>query len=79
VGGAWGADSFDTLKESRVWEAVKCATLPALLGTHGVQRLDVFVVDAEGYDARILAQLVNPPTRLPQTLNPKLQPFNLNP
>jgi hypothetical protein len=43
-----------------VFEAVTCVTLPALLATHGVQRLDVLVVDAEGYDARILAQLVNP-------------------
>jgi len=71
VGGASAAEAFDTFKEPCVWKAVTCVTLPALLSTHGVQRLDVFVVDAEGYDARILAQLVNPPTRLPQTLNPK--------
>lgn len=62
VGGAWGAEAFDDFKEARVFEAVTCVTLPALLAAHGVQRLDVFVVDAEGYDARILAQLVNPST-----------------
>ena len=60
VGGAWGAEDFADFKDSRVFEAVTCVTLPALLATHGVQRLDVLVVDAEGYDARILAQLVNP-------------------
>ncbi|KAJ1490478.1 hypothetical protein T484DRAFT_1777203 [Baffinella frigidus] len=41
----------------QVRQEVTCVTLPELLASHAVKRIDYFQVDAEAYDARILAQL----------------------
>ncbi|MDZ4199070.1 MAG: FkbM family methyltransferase, partial [Kiritimatiellia bacterium] len=45
---------------------VPCVTLPDLLAQHAVSRVDVYLVDTEGYDARIVEQidLVTQPPRV---------------
>lgn len=56
-GGAWGASAFADFKDLREWQPVICVTLRELFLDYEIQQLDAFVVDAEGYDARILKQL----------------------
>jgi hypothetical protein len=57
IGGAWGASSFIDFRHLRTWQPVTCVTLSELFLTYEIQQLDAFIVDAEGYDARILNQL----------------------
>jgi FkbM family methyltransferase len=39
-----------------VEESVQCATLPALLETHGVEQVDILEIDVEGLDGIVLDQ-----------------------
>jgi hypothetical protein len=45
-----------SLKPHVVKENVTCLTLSDLISKHGVKRVDVLQLDAEGYDYRILRQ-----------------------
>mmetsp|Transcript_10657 Transcript_10657/g.16715 ORF Transcript_10657/g.16715 Transcript_10657/m.16715 type:complete len:141 (-) Transcript_10657:1044-1466(-) len=45
------------LKEKGVDQQVQCLTLKELLVKHQVEKIDIFQVDTEGYDAQILLQL----------------------
>lgn len=49
--------AFDEVRPFIVREMVDCVTLPELLRSHGVQRVDVMQVDAEGFDYQVLRQL----------------------
>lgn len=58
VGGVGAApQDYETYRNLQVRQEVTCVTLPELLASHAVKRIDYFQVDAEAYDARILAQL----------------------
>ena len=45
------------LKDKLIKTKVKCMTLTALLEKHKIKKIDMFQIDAEGYDYKILKQL----------------------
>lgn len=49
--------AFDEVRPFIVQERVDCTTLPELLRQHGVERVDVLQIDAEGFDYQVLRQL----------------------
>ena len=51
------AQDFATYSSKQELVNVTCMTLGGLLASYGVSHLDFFQVDAEGYDAKILAQM----------------------
>lgn len=48
---------FDEVREFVVAEEVPCMTLPELLASYNVERIDVLQIDAEGFDYHVLKQL----------------------
>ncbi|HYG91162.1 MAG TPA: FkbM family methyltransferase [Azospirillum sp.] len=50
-------DAIPNIEDYLVSDEVPCVTLSGLLAEHGVARLDLLVIDVEGYDYRILRQL----------------------
>lgn len=48
---------FDEVRPFVIAEEVACLTLPELLARYGVERIDVFQIDAEGFDYHVLKQL----------------------
>lgn len=50
-------EEYAKIKESVIRVPVPCMTLPALLRKHGVDRVDVLQIDAEGSDLIVLSQL----------------------
>ncbi len=50
-------DSIPDLESRLIRDQVDCLRLATLLERHGVERIDLFHVDAEGFDAVILEQL----------------------
>ncbi len=48
---------FDEVKKFVVAEEVPCVTLAEILSTHNVETIDVFQIDAEGFDYHVLKQL----------------------
>lgn len=49
--------AFDAVTDRVAPIEVPCTTLPALLSAHGVERIDLLQIDAEGYDYHVLKQL----------------------
>jgi FkbM family methyltransferase len=47
----------NALNSAVVKEEIQCLSLASLIARHGVERIDILQIDAEGYDARILKQL----------------------
>jgi FkbM family methyltransferase len=50
-------ETFEQMRPYITKQAVVCDTLPRVLERHGVQKLDVLVMDVEGYDFHVLRQL----------------------
>jgi FkbM family methyltransferase len=50
-------DLIPGLEEKLVSTPVRCLTLDSLLARHGLDRVDLFAVDTEGYDAVVVGQL----------------------
>jgi len=48
---------FPEIEAHLVVDQVKCMSVPTLLQKHRIQKLDVIVIDTEGYDFEILKQL----------------------
>jgi FkbM family methyltransferase len=51
------AESFEQIRPYITTQSVACDTLPHLLERHHVRKIDVFVMDVEGYDYQVLRQL----------------------
>jgi FkbM family methyltransferase len=51
------AEAFARLKDRIVQEKVRCMTLPAMLDRHGIDKIDILQIDAEGHDLKVLAQI----------------------
>ena len=51
------SELIPNIDEHIVKVQVKCVTLENLIQKHDVQRIDVFVVDTEGYDFEIIKQI----------------------
>ncbi|PIR19952.1 MAG: hypothetical protein COV45_08215 [Deltaproteobacteria bacterium CG11_big_fil_rev_8_21_14_0_20_47_16] len=49
--------AFDDVKSFVTQENVKCVTLPELLATNAVEKIDIFQIDAEGHDYHVMKQL----------------------
>lgn len=45
------------IEEYLVEQTVECVTFPSLIAQHGLDRIDVIVSDAQGYDLEILRQI----------------------
>jgi hypothetical protein len=52
-----GGIDFDLIKKHRREVTVNAITLDALLEKHGVKKIDLMVIDAEGHELEILKQL----------------------
>lgn len=50
------AESFEQIRPYITTQIVACDTLPHLLERHRVRKIDVFVMDVEGYDYQVLRQ-----------------------
>jgi FkbM family methyltransferase len=48
---------FPQLEEYLVEQTVECVTFPTLIAQHGLDRIDVIISDAQGYDLEILRQI----------------------
>jgi len=51
------ADKIPNIQELLVKESVTCVTFEALMQKHGVKKIDLLHVDAEGYDWAVISQV----------------------
>ena len=51
------AEDFARVKPFVIQEEVQCVTLPELLSSHRVERIDLLQIDTEDYDYRIIQQM----------------------